>query len=171
MHIHSDLRQSNSTSSKGKTLYLSALTDSSFTPFPFFILSSFILSHCSFPRKLSLHPPGAEPWRQRATPMSTPSMPAQRRQRSAPQPSIWSDWWGSLLRRSYRTEMDVDRQRATGVQSMRADQTQRSKQADEGRLKRQQAARPRSSCASPALTATPVERSKPMQVSQILSSF
>lgn len=119
-----------------------------------YCLSSFVLNHCSRPRKLSLHTAGAEPRRQRGPPRSTPSIPAQRRQRSAPQQSIWSDWWSGLLTGSRRTETDVD----TGYrESVRANQTQRSKQADEGRLKRQQAARPSSSCASPTLMATPAE--------------
>lgn len=74
---------------------------------------------------------------------------------------------GQLPRQSCWT--DGGRQRATGSRE-RESHPDTSKRRG-GKTGSPQAASPRSSCASPTLAATPVEQSKPAQVSQILSSF
>lgn len=147
-------------------------TESHIIPFPsFFIFPSFILSHCSLPRKLSLHTVDPESPQQEEIPMSTPSVPAQQRQSSAPQRSIsLVRLVGSLLRQSNRTETDADRGRAIGSRE-RESHLDTKKQASIWERGRQQAARPSGSRASPALTATPVEQSKPTRASQSLSSL
>lgn len=113
-HIPSGLQQSNSTSSKGKTLHLSPLSDSSFIPFPF--LHIVLL----FPQSL-LTSQKAEPAHSRSWAMTTESesqehalCPRPGKAEFSPQPSIWSDWWSSWPRRSCWIETDRERQRAMG---------------------------------------------------------